>query len=346
MSTTFCTRSGRRTKLGDLDSRCGHVFCATDLIAGCPFFFVAGKHGYVYDAVRWHPSLYPARRSGWADASEVKLQAVVRASAAFPGALPPKLFRFVNSSGKDTHVFLADGGVWNNLATQWWGADAEIALPDDLESEDEGLWFMSLKSDFRLFVVNAAAPVTPVKHHLFRIPLLAEIVALGRSMTMLYMNTVEPRVRGMEATSERHYLRGGQKNQCVVSIDNEPGDFARSIQTMLELTTAGHWQIPKLGTVENPRKVEMSPERQEILDRAKAWIEYQDNLRDEGTYSNLYVDVPAAVPTTLGRIDKETAARVLMHGYLLAMEAMHVVFAAPLVDFPGHPHFRRLIKAD
>ena len=138
----------QRPMLGDLDRQMTHVFAATDLNSGAPIYFSTAAGGTIDSPVL---KTAPCPSLAMAD--------VVRASAAFPGGFPPKRLslarsglvwvsrteglddferRFgwtgrtrhpMKSAGDDADIprslrppralFLSDGGVWNNLGTDW-----------------------------------------------------------------------------------------------------------------------------------------------------------------------------------------------------------------------------------
>ena len=114
----------RRTapRLKDISGRAvDHVFCATDLCSGLPFFFSSFFGG------RQISTFY-----GRAEAPFVPLQQVVRASSAFPPAIPAiryfpfhEFLRENDTSGKFEYepgppvIWLTDGGAYNNFGTEW-----------------------------------------------------------------------------------------------------------------------------------------------------------------------------------------------------------------------------------
>jgi hypothetical protein len=54
----------------------------------------------------------------------------------------------------------------------------------------------------------------------------------------------------------------------------------------------------------------------------------------------------AAVRTTLSRIPPETAARLISHGYALAMARLHILWNYPLVEVPSRAYFLELVTSD
>lgn len=132
-----------------------HVFCATDLRRGAPAYFLAGGS-------RGRPSFFVDEydRSG---AESTPIATVVRASSALPGGLPPRRYE---------DRLLADGGVWNNIGLQWFTTnrmvDAVLALDASSTLDELGPWM----------------------RRLYRVPLVAEILALARDFATMYRNSI------------------------------------------------------------------------------------------------------------------------------------------------------------
>lgn len=181
-----------RRRLGGLAGRhIGHSMCCTDLAAYKPVYFSSGGQlisqvsgGYTSRSVR-----------------HVSIASVVRASAAFPG-IPPRRFRFVtaekdfeawvnreinpefdpNSELRKT-MFLADGGIWNNLGTQ--------ALR-------EGTNWLRIKCDIPLIVADASAEPGHQRLWPYYIPVWSLMRSLFRAVDIQHSNTVEPRLLPMQ----------------------------------------------------------------------------------------------------------------------------------------------------
>ena len=101
-------------------------------------------------------------------------------------------------------AYLADGGIWNNLGTQWFEDTWERQIP--IPEVDR-----SLEIPLRnyLIVVDASGPVGASSCLPLRVPLLAEFVSLIRSMSILYVNTVLPRVEALwQRVSDRFPATG------------------------------------------------------------------------------------------------------------------------------------------
>lgn len=160
-----------------------HVLVATDLLSGEPVYF---SKRFVY-----------CRPYGWSPPEDLLSAEALYSSAAFPAVFPPKSlrvnrFRFIGGemSGELPRlVRLADGGVFNNLGTDWF---------EVLKSQARGpaamLWPFG-KLDVRppsiaaedVIVVNASAPSQPIHR-------LLPMLTVARIMSVLYDNTVRPRL--------------------------------------------------------------------------------------------------------------------------------------------------------
>jgi predicted acylesterase/phospholipase RssA len=242
----FFVKDGHTSTLGSIGRKVLHVFCATDLPTGAPFYFLAWEAGgFVF-----------SEPHGAARADDVAVQGAVRASAAFPGAFPPKrldlgpLERIVRTAQSPTVAYLADGGVWNNLGNQWFDDHAKEAstyfcgVPrrdgDALQATAGALELFEVARDALRYrahyqgartpsgqpilrgelpgttaalslVVNASSPLGRRKMGSLRVPLLAELAAFKRIVDLQYSNTVKPRVLSIvrrEADAIRDDTRG------------------------------------------------------------------------------------------------------------------------------------------
>jgi hypothetical protein len=117
--------------IGETSPNIDHVFCATDLNSGRPFFFSSAFRGRLF-----------SRFYGRAEAPFVPLQTAVRASSAFPPAIPAihyalYPYRFISKDRQGLQkrsvpvtsgfkerfglpsIRLTDGGAFNNFGTDW-----------------------------------------------------------------------------------------------------------------------------------------------------------------------------------------------------------------------------------
>jgi predicted acylesterase/phospholipase RssA len=339
----FLDARGRPSQLGNLRNRTvGHVLCATDLAGAAPFYFLCGNEWAVYSP-----------RYGFARAGAMKLRTAVRASAALPGGIPPKLLL----SGRlewatdptpppplkpapvdplPSFLFLADGGVWNNLGTQYFERDRELDIAFHLfkkgvnpsrPSDDPG----------KLIIVDGSGAVSPTRSWDLVIPLWAEIRALSRVMSLLYTNTVRPRMRQV-GEAKRAYWRWGDL-------------FDRD------------WDVPKVGVSisfdDNPQSGRIysglgfpdTPHSRAAKDRMADFGDYCAGIPERVCptltgfpETSELAAFCAREGTHLSTVDRTTATALLVSGYLWTMSEMHVAYDTPLVrPFPSEERFARLV---
>jgi predicted acylesterase/phospholipase RssA len=292
-SSNFKDRFQRQEKqtLSSLsDSSVCHIFCATELNSGQPFYLTP----------RW---LYtPA--FGWGNA-DLKVSEAVYASAAFPGAFPPlkvSVDQLDMSGGSVAHVrpkhfLLADGGVFNNFGTEWfedaseastrlYGTDDRFEIPTEVDAQ---------------IVVNASAPprVTELDTKArWRRPWswvpLRNVQTFLRIISILYENTLEPRMRAFERESDEY---------IVLDISVQPNELARTI-----------------------RDKSQSPE---VKLRAEKMFK---RLSELDKYWDEFIRRTSLTPTKLSFVGVDLATALMRHGYLMAAIACHARFDTPGID--------------
>lgn len=279
------------------DSDVTHVLCATELVSGQPMFF---SRDWVYS-----PTF------GWGEA-RVGADRAVYASAAFPGVFPPlklptaplKMGGGESNRHRPSYLVLADGGVYNNLGNDWFNlAERAATVPFGLDSRFQP----PPRIDYQI-IVNASSPskVMPVP----KVPLVRKFLMFTRMMTVLYENTLRPR---------------------ITQLDSQP----RHNATVIDIA--------------------MSP--LELADRAKGGggsddrvVRRVDNLRVQlarlsDDYWAELVDETSLLKTTLTSVGNERAARLMRHGYLSAMVALHARFGSSgLEDVPDERAFIELTE--
>ncbi len=310
MSRLFFRKSGGQTRLSGLSRSVEHLFCATDLNSGAPFIFSTWEGGSVYS-----PALGFCPLAGTQLASTT-LATAVRSSAAFPGGIPPKRIRLgdVRYDFKWSHVeakwqvrntkyrkageyrprtlFLSDGGVLNNLGTQ-----GLVEHHNTSDWSSAAPWRKRV-DDMRWVVADASAPVTAARLWRLHIPLLADLSALMRSIGILTFNTVDPRVRQLRE----------HRNRVVVSIAE---DRTRGLSGALAT---------------------LHPEDTELADWSKHGmdVEHWAELRiSDGITLDALRRQGGGVATTLGRISRDDAVTLLVHGYQNAFAEIYSRFPYP-----------------
>jgi predicted acylesterase/phospholipase RssA len=266
-------------------SQTNHIFCSTELISGTPFFMTR----------EWAYS--PAW--GWASLKNVTVGQAIYASAAFPLVFPPLAIEIDPqewSGGqlidRPSKIYLADGGVYNNLGTDWRDAvRATSAIFDGVDNR-----FPSLPPvTKRQIIVNASAPARVVTFDGWWIT--KGLQKFNRTVTIMYENTVRPRLQQM--VSERQW-----GSAMIIDIADTPLSAAESI---VEITSCDEVKTRAAALV------------LELKSRPYSyWAEYNKKA--------------ARVKTTLESVGVEQAAQLLRHGYLSATVVCHAHFGSQGLD--------------
>lgn len=294
----------RREPLSRLNPSLDHVICACDLQAAENVYF-SGRFAYSY-------------RLGWGVPGDLLLARAVQASAALPGAFAPTVlplgrhrFGRAGATGAPRRLVLTDGGVYDNMGTQWSlnlasrvREGAAPQPPPHLVDE--------------VVVVNASAGADVKERGSVTVPVLGELTSLLAVKDVLYDQTTAVRRRLLNAryvatragvTDPDVALRGG-----TVQIDASPYDlpeaFARGSDDLARRARAALAALTPAA-------------RQAWSDDAEA------NSR---------------VKTTLSKIPADRAARLMRHAYVLTMVNMHVLHDYPLLDVPTVEDFGRLLR--
>jgi hypothetical protein len=314
----------RRATMGTLPGRgVEHIFCATDLVLGQPVYVSTWDQGQLWRRTSSRPFVDRLVVDGqsW-DASQLRLAEVVRSSAAFPGIPPRRLVFFLGLSPRrpgrlrplfdagpippppdmpggwrDAYrdqprvAFLADGGLWNNLGTQ-------------AANEDGILHGGSLNARPPLLLcINASATLTPSGTRSYEIPGLGILMSLLRGMKILNTNTVVPRVQEMMTAVDRrarHHNGPEASDPLALVVDlRSTSQMRRDIDWFVEYT---------------------EERRRPNANQSPAFLNFNTGaaLRDFGRWEEIDAlgDGDIAAPTTLGRINRDVALRLIARGYV------------------------------
>jgi predicted acylesterase/phospholipase RssA len=196
--------AGLPQSLGEQRGAVNHVFCTTDLNSTLPVYLLTRKPFLVSPV--WGCA-------GSEDGGGLDFTTAVRASAAFPGGLPPRRvrtagmvlqrdtsgwaerigrLRFRDVDPEDVRaLYLSDGGVWNNLGTDWY-------LPETRRHVTAAAR-LSLPSSSSVVVVDATPPPAATENlRYLRFPWLAELLSIGRVIKAMYASTIEARIAEFE----------------------------------------------------------------------------------------------------------------------------------------------------
>lgn len=303
----FFRRDGRYTKLQDLSERgVRHVIIATELSLGRPVFIESEWiHG-------------PGMRYGYGKPGHVRLHRAVRWSCTVPLLLPPGLVRTNTLSPENAirgeslnlpmSLSLVDGGVCNNLGTDYHDVKSAFSF----RTRPEG-FYKAPEADLKISVdCSGALGETSLKF--IHIPLLSELLALPRNISILYQNTILPRLESGTPTISiglspkmQQFVGGGKGKSGTELVDHfrrarEVGEYFR-------------------------KHFETHHEEEEI---------FTDLAESSGR-----------VPTTFGALGEESTARLLWHGYLSALAVSYSAFGIkPPDDICQRTiyHFRRLVS--
>ena len=183
-------------------------------------------------------------------------------------------------------LWLADGGIWNNLGTH-------------VAREDRA------RNDLSLLCINASALDEGVDPRLFVVPIVAQVVSVLRSLRILLTNSVVPRVQSMESltsheTGER--LAGASTPAAtIVSLTQSPEE----VLTMLRGSAASPDDIADQYGHEWHRDIVPLDALDNLTECAKKW------------------KLPPLTPvrTNLTRLPEDVAIALLMRGYLNTVAA-------------------------
>jgi hypothetical protein len=240
-----------------------------------------------------------------------------------PGAFPPRWFRasrfgFQGGQNEVPHLLaVLDGGVYDNMADQWLsrlGERSRTRHAPQLEPIDE------------MIVVNSSAPMEWGSVASIGFPLWGEIAALLRSKDVLYDNTTAQRRAGLVGRFDRAALER--------MVGGNPEDPAGT----LVMISQSPYKVPR--AFAEGRLAKLWPDRAERARGALARLPttgLSEEQWDDATNDD------SKVPTTLCKLGKESAARLLHHAYVLAGVNAHVILGWPLVDLPGRDRFDSLL---
>ena len=296
---SFDAKLFRGRTLEHLHGAVSHVVCATDLQTS--------------EAVYFSDRFVHSWRLGWGQPAGLPIAVAVQASAALPGAfnvvsLPTSRHGF--SSSELPRFKLTDGGVYDNMGTEW-----PIRLRRRLTEGTPPT--PPLKPADELILVNASAAKDVIQRRSVRTPLLGELTTLLAVKDVLYDQTTAVRRRLVDlrfrATRGGVRVPDGDLAGVLVQIDRSPFELPDSFRH---------------GT-------------DELAGRANAAIE----VLGEGTRQAWAADASASkhVKTALSKIPVERAAALVRHAYVLTMVNCHVVLGYPLRTVPSDDAFRDLV---
>ena len=279
-----------------------HVLCATELGSGQPLLMT--RLGLV------SPAFGKSRHT------KLSVAQALYASAAFPVVFPPLEVRSEEldfSGGPEDEppkkLYLADGGVFNNLATE--------GLATLITSAEKKYLVEPIRDIVpvvqRNLVINASAPPSTRRIGLLK---------LNRTMSVMYESTLRPRI---ERLMEQESTDGGP---IVIDVAESPVELAERI-------------------VEGRRSPD-DPDANDdpVAKRARASIDYLGTIFTDAQWKNR-ANSAARTKTVLSAVGRRTAIRLVFLGYLNAAIGCNAhLDAAGIECVPAEAWFGSLLDDD
>lgn len=288
-------------RLDSLRTDVDHVICAADLQTAEAVYF-SGRFIHSY-------------RLGWGRPGAVKLARAVQSSAALPGAFHPRRLRTANHGFEHPdaikRMLLTDGGVYDNMATEWPIRVAERvkegAAPTPLPHVCD-----------ELIVINSSAAQGVKMRGSVDIPLLGELTELLAVKDVLYDQTTAVRRRWMNLRFQ-------------VARHTELPGISRLAGTMVQIDRS---------PLALPRQFGRGDDA--FAQRARAALDHLSTVTDAEWDED--ADASRSVKTALSKIPPEVTARLLRHAYALTMANAHVLLGYELRPIPSLSEFEALTK--
>jgi predicted acylesterase/phospholipase RssA len=300
LARLFLNRGGEPTLLRDVERPVRHVLCATEL--------QSGEHFYLC------PDLVASWAFGRGVPGDLRLSTAVQISACVPAGFPPhripsSRFALRLPDGEvPEHAVLVDGGVYDNMAEEWFrppdGGSPQDRLPD--------------RHVDHLVLVNASPHAPWVRFAPSRWPLLSEFGTAVRSADIADDTTTSLRRRFEVGEWIRH---AGGRGGALVSIASSP----------YSLIDARRTRDDDAQEPEDPG-----------VQRAIDWLG-GDSCAQREHWQRL-VERDRAVRTTLGPLGQETTLDLLEHAYALTAVNLHLLLGYRLpAHGPSREQFEHLV---
>jgi len=260
----------------------------------------------------------------------------VAASAAFPPLIPPMRFKllgrqFSSSGNPPNYVYLSDGGVWNNLGTDWsrlrnrWLSAEGTWLKNTQAIEGLASVRQRLKScpmGGVLLIANASKPEQKQNLWTVKIPVLSFIVTLIRVLNVSVNSTVEARSADIERTARLRMLNNPDKWEL--------GSDAPRPEKVIWGEGTGT-DAPLAVIIEMTRKPGETAKAYRMIGGLEQWAEKPDEYEQElqATLQELepLLEGEDVVPTTLDNLGSRDTLRMIVLGYLNTRETLAVAFS-------------------
>jgi hypothetical protein len=314
-------RDGAETLADVSGRRIDHVFCATDLTRSCPIFFSTKGSGRLF-----------SEAYGRGDGSDVPLTIAVGSSAAFPPAIAPLSLlihhrRFTGRRATPRRIWLSDGGVWNNLGTDWSRLRSDVLTAERdwterFESDHIKVITQSVENcpaGGVLIMANASKPDEGRNLWALKIPVLSFVLTLTRVLDVAVNSTIAGRSADVERIARTRMLNNPDRWEL---------DAPRPASTVWG---EGVGTDPPLAVlVEMTRAPGDTARAYRMVGGLRQWTEKPDAYLQELGRSlpdlQPLIEGEGVVPTTLDNIGRRDTLRMIVLGYLNAREALTVAF--------------------
>lgn len=259
-----------------------------------------------------------------AGSTHLRLSKVARCSASYPILQPAVSVRaefpepgMESGPKRSRKMRLIDGGVWNNLGTDWWKGAAPTGQRADLSRRP---WIS--------VVCDASAPVRPPRGP-----------SLFRTIQCMHQNTVEPRIHEIEKRcgwlkledrigsgvtlydyEDAVVYRGISAGDVPVRLRKSPREWGWRDTPRVYWNMTGAFSNQALlpdGALDYARSARR---------RMSEWDDYLDNFDVEDL-----LRIAASVKTSFGAIDLAPAKAVTLLGLLNVMGGLFVLYDFPLL---------------
>jgi predicted acylesterase/phospholipase RssA len=251
-----------------------------------------------------------AYRFGFGQPGDLALHDAVQASAAYPGGFAPRWFRTSRHQFAQAADDRAARTKWLKLVDGGAYDNLGDEWAQEVRTRNERWAELDprLNEADELVLINSSAPLDWHAMSSLRVPVVGELVALKRDIDVLYDTTTSTRRRWLFDTfvSTTTSLKG-----AIVQITQSP------FHTPTQFAGGGDDKSA----------------------RAQAVLTQLGDTVDE--WAQITTD-NAGVKTTLSRLGPTVAARLVRHGYVLAMANLHVILGYPLLPIPPAARFAEL----
>ena len=322
--------------LGGLSNRqVDHVFCATDLTFGQPLFFSTADSGRIYAMIY-----------GRVDAPAVPVFKAVRASAAFPPAIPPYSLELdiESVSGVDLktregrlRLWLTDGGAFNNFGTEWHDVRRELAFVEAVFFERFNRPYQPKEHRERYgqvqLVVNASGASDAVLVDFLRFPIIGFVKYVFRTMSVMYGSTLAGRSSWSESAAAQR-MKGypwkwlarygaSEEDELKRLFKDHSAPYDPQNDRDAEYLGALRLFVPRLRCFDEIRTfwgfVPLSTSVEESS-RRRAWLD--KNWAASKEMGSYWPETGFKVPTTFRKLGKEVTLKLIIEGYLRTREVL------------------------